>query len=144
MKRDDKRSRGFTILELMVVMVILALMAALVAPRLLDKVGQAKNKTAYTQISYLGVALDSFFLDAGRYPTTAEGLVALITQPSGVAEWNGPYLKKSEIPPDPWKEAYIYAAPGQYGDYDLYSYGADKVEGGVKDDADIVSWKGPQ
>lgn len=137
------RRRGFTLLELMVVMVILGLLGAIVLPRFIGKIGQAKNKATYTQISYLEIALDSFFLDVGRYPTTSEGLDALITNPGGIPEWNGSYLKKIEIPLDPWKNPYNYISPGSYGDYDLFSYGADAVEGGEGDNADIVSWKGP-
>jgi general secretion pathway protein G len=139
--RRPENRRGFTILELMVVLVILSLLGALVAPRFFGQVKKAKHKAASAQISYLELALDSFFLDAGRYPTTAEGLDALITRPSGVPEWNGPYLKKSEIPLDPWGNAYIYMSPGSHGDYDLYSYGADGTEGGEGENADIVSWK---
>ena len=142
-KNNRLRSRaGFTLIELMVVMIILGLLAALVAPRMFGKLGKAKTNAAYAQIELLGTALDSFRLDVGRYPTTAEGLEALIEPVSGVEEWNGPYLKKSEIPLDPWNEPYIYESPGRHGDYDLYSYGADKTEGGEGEDMDIVSWKG--
>ncbi|HDH13190.1 MAG TPA: type II secretion system protein GspG [Nitrospirae bacterium] len=133
---------GFTLIELMVVMIILGLLAALVAPRMFGKLGKAKTNAAYAQIELLGTALDSFRLDVGRYPTTAEGLEALLEPVSGVEEWNGPYLKKSEIPLDPWNQPYIYESPGRHGDYDLYSYGADKAEGGEGEDMDIVSWKG--
>ncbi len=136
------RSRkGFTLIELMVVMIILGLLAALVVPRMFGRVGQAKQNAARSQIELLGTALDSFRLDVGRYPTTAEGLSALLTQASGTDQWNGPYLKKIEIPLDPWNNPYIYESPGKYGDYDIYSYGADKAEGGEGENADIVSWK---
>ena len=133
--------KGFTLIELMVVMIILGLLAALVAPRMFGRVGEAKQKAAYAQIELFGTALDSFRLDVGRYPTTAEGLEALIVKPPGVETWNGPYLKKSEIPLDPWGNPYHYESPGKHGDYDLYSLGADNAEGGEGENKDIVSWE---
>ena len=137
------RSRGgFTLIELMVVMIILGLLAALVAPKMFGKLGKAKTNSAYAQIELLGTALDSFRLDTGRYPTTSEGLEALVNPLPGIQEWVGPYLKKSEIPLDPWKNPYIYESPGVHGEYDLYSYGKDNAEGGDGEDRDIVSWKG--
>ncbi len=141
-KRRTKFHGGFTLIELMVVMVILGLLAALVVPKMFGKVGKAKVKAAYTQIELFGVALDSLTLDIGRYPATSEGLQALVTQPSGVEEWDGPYLKKMEIPLDPWGEPYHYESPGSHGDYDIFSYGADNAEGGEGKNQDIVSWKG--
>ena len=136
------RSRdGFTLIELMVVMIILGLLAALVVPRMFGRIGEAKQNSARAQIELFGTALDSFRLDVGRYPTTAEGLEALTSPVSGVDEWNGPYLKKIEIPLDPWNNPYVYEAPGKFGDYDLYSLGADKAEGGEGENADVVSWK---
>jgi general secretion pathway protein G len=141
--RNLLRSRyGFTLIELMVVMIILGLLAALVVPKMFGKLGKAKTNAAYAQIELFGTALDSLRLDVGRYPTSAEGLEALITQASGVDEWAGPYLKKNEIPLDPWNQPYYYESPGKHGDYDLYSYGADKAAGGEGEDRDIVSWKG--
>jgi general secretion pathway protein G len=133
---------GITLIELIVVMAILALIGSLVVPNVFKQLSPAKRKTAYTQIELLGTALDSFRLDIGRYPTTSEGLEALLSAPSGADNWNGPYLKKSEIPNDPWGEPYPYQAPGSHGDYDLYSYGADKSEGGEDENKDVVSWKG--
>ena len=126
----------------MVVMIILGLLAALVVPRMFGKLGKAKTNAAYAQIELLGTALDSLRLDTGRYPSTAEGLEALVSQVSGSDDWGGPYLKKNEIPLDPWNQPYHYEAPGNHGDYDLYSYGADNAEGGEGENRDIVSWKG--
>lgn len=140
-KRHLKCQRGFTLIELMVVVIILGLLAALVAPKMFGRVGQAKQKAAYAQIELFGTALDSFRLDVGRYPVTEEGLQALITAPAGVESWNGPYLKKSELPLDPWNHPYYYESPGKHGDYDLYSYGADNAKGGEGENRDIVSWK---
>ncbi len=133
---------GFTLIELMVVMIILGLLAALVVPNMLRKVGPAKQKAAYAQIELFGTALDTFYLDVGYYPTASEGLQALITMPSGVEGWDGPYLKKSEIPLDPWGHSYHYESPGNHGDYDLYSYGKNDAEGGEGENQDIVSWRG--
>lgn len=137
-------SKGFTLIELMVVMIILGLLAALVAPKMFGRVGQAKQKAAYAQIELFGTALDSFRLDVGRYPSTSEGLHALVVQPSGLDEWSGPYIKKIEIPLDPWGHPYHYESPGTHGDYDLYSYGRDGAAGGEGEDKDIVSWMGPK
>lgn len=132
--------QGFTLIELMVVIIILGLLAALVAPKMFGRIGEAKQKTAKAQIELFGTALDSFRLDSGRYPTTSEGLQALRTQPSGVKYWKGPYLPK-EVPLDPWGNPYQYRSPGTHGDYDLYSLGADNAEGGEGEDKDVVSWK---
>lgn len=134
-----KNRQGFTLIELLVVMVILGLLAALVGPRLFGHVGAANQKAAKTQIEMLGQALDAFRLDVGRYPTTSEGLNALVTNP-GVEGWNGPYLKKG-LPNDPWKKPYMYESPGQHGDYDLVSYGADGAPGGEGENKDINSWE---
>jgi len=123
--------------------IILGLLAALVAPKFFGKIGQSKIKAAKTQIELLGSALDSFYLDVGRYPTTDEGLVSLIRKPDTIKEtkWKGPYLPKNKIPQDPWGSDYIYKSPGEHGKYDLFSYGADSREGGSGEDADIVSWE---
>ena len=132
--------RGFTLIELMVVLLILGLLAALVAPKVLNRLGQSKQKIAKTQIEMLSSALDQFKLDVGRYPTTEEGLKALIENP-GVQGWNGPYLKKKKIPKDPWGRPYIYKCPGEHGEFDLYSLGADGKEGGTGENADVTSWE---
>lgn len=131
--------KGFTLIEMLVVMMILALLAALVGPRLFPKLGKGKQSAAKAQIELLGQTLDHFRLDVGRYPTTQEGLNALMVNP-GVDNWDGPYLKK-ELPPDPWGKPYYYQSPGTHGEYDLYSYGRDGVSGGEGEDQDVVSWK---
>jgi general secretion pathway protein G len=135
-----RRTRGFTLIELLVVLVILGLLAGLVGPRVLKYLGGAKTDTAALQIDELGAGLDLFHLEVGRYPTTDEGLVALSEKPPGTDNWNGPYLKKKDIPDDPWGNAYRYRYPGENGDYDLYSLGRDNADGGEGEDEDVVSW----
>jgi len=135
-----RRSRGFTLIELLVVLVILGLLAGLVGPRVLKYLGGAKSDTAQLQIAEFGAGLDLFHLEVGRYPTTEEGLVALSNEPTGVDNWNGPYLKKKDVPDDPWGNTYRYRSPGENGDYDLYSLGRDDADGGEDEDADVVSW----
>ncbi len=134
-----KNRQGFTLVELLVVMVILGLLAALVGPRLFGHVGAANQKAAKTQIEMLGQALDAYRLDVGKYPSTTEGLNALVTNP-GVEGWNGPYLKKG-LPNDPWKKPYQYQSPGDHGDYDIVSYGADGAPGGEGESKDVTSWE---
>jgi len=133
-------NRGFTLIEIMIVMIIIGLLAALVAPKFFGRLATAKLSSAKAQIELFGTALDAFRLDTGRYPTTEEGLKALREKPSGVDNWSGPYLPK-EIPLDPWKRSYIYKSPGEHGEYDLISYGLDGVEGGDGENQDVVSWK---
>ena len=132
---------GFTLIEIMVVIIIIGILAAIVGPKMFGNVEKAKLNAASAQIEMLGTALDTFRLDVGRYPTTSEGLEALVTPVTAVEDWNGPYMKKREIPLDPWKTPYRYESPGNYGDYDLYSYGKDKAEGGTGENRDIASWK---
>jgi len=130
--------RGFTLIELLIVMIILSLLAALVAPKMFQKIGSSKQKAAKTQIALFEGALDQFRLDVGRYPTTEEGLESLRKSPR-LDHWDGPYLPK-DVPGDPWGKAYIYRSPGEHGDYDLYSLGADGQEGGEGENADVASW----
>lgn len=134
-----KRSRGFTLLELLVVLVILGLLVGIVAPRFFGQVGKSEAKVATAQIRALEDALDQYRLDVGRYPTTEQGLVALNTQPSGVTRWQGPYLKKS-VPNDPWGNPYQYRSPGEHGEVDLFSLGRDGQPGGTGDNADLSNW----
>jgi len=138
--RDQRSEKGFTLVEILVVMIIIGLLAALVGPKLFGKVSMAKLKAAKAQVELFGTALDSLRLDAGRYPTTEEGLKALREKPSGMEAWKGPYLSK-EIPLDPWGKAFLYKSPGEHGDYDLVSYGLDGAEGGEGENQDVVSWK---
>jgi general secretion pathway protein G len=134
------RGSGFTLIELLVVLVILGLLAGLVGPQVLSYVGGARSDTARLQIEELGAGLDLYHLGVGDYPTTEQGLVALVEQPVGASSWAGPYLKKNQIPKDPWGNSYHYRFPGEHGPYDLYSLGKDNTEGGEGDNADIVSW----
>ena len=136
----SNQRRGFTLIELLVVLVILGLLAGLVGPQVLRYTGSAKSETAKLQIEELGAGLDLFHLEVGRYPTTAEGLQALVEQPTGISGWNGPYLKKKNVPDDPSGNPYHYRSPGEQNVYDLYSYGSDNMEGGEGNDADVVSW----
>lgn len=135
-----ERRSGFTLIELLIVMIILGLLAALAGPQLFSKIGGAKSKSAKTQISLLGTALDAYRLDTGKYPTSDQGLEALRENPNDIFGWDGPYMAKP-IPVDPWGNEYLYVSPGENGDYDLYSFGADGQPGGEGEDADVVSWE---
>lgn len=138
-RRLERSQKGFTLIELLIVMIILGLLAALVAPKMFQKVGRSKQQAAKTQIAMLGTALDAYRLDVGSYPSTQDGLDALRKNP-GRDTWDGPYLPK-DIPLDPWGKAYVYRCPGEHGDYDLYSLGADGQEGGEGENMDITSWQ---
>lgn len=140
MQRRDLAQGGFTLTELLVVLVIIGLLAALVGPVLYQRINPAKESVARAQIENFMSALDSYFLDIGKFPTQQQGLAALRTRQEGEAKWNGPYLKK-DIPPDPWGNPFVYRSPGRNGGYELISYGADGKEGGEGDNADINSWE---
>lgn len=135
----ERRSLGFTLLELLVVMVIIGLLAAYVGPRFFSQIGKSEVKAARAQIDALEKALDQYRLDTGRYPSSEQGLAALVAQPAGVARWSGPYLKKA-LPMDPWGNAYIYRLPGEHGEFDLLSYGKDGQPGGTGEAEDIGNW----
>ncbi len=138
-KRRAEVERGFSLIELIVVLVILGLLATVVGPRVMDRLGKGKSEIAKLQIDQLEGALGLFRFDVGRYPTTNEGLQGLI-ETAGVQNWSGPYLDKRTLPKDPWGREYQYRAPGQYGDFDLWSWGADGTQGGEDDNADVSSW----
>lgn len=139
-----RRIQGFTLIEILVVIVVIAILATLVAPNIFQHVGAAKSATAKSQIEMLGTALDAYRLDNGHYPTTQQGLDALWIMPTvdPPTNWRGPYLRKP-VPLDPWGAAYIYMSPGQVNPngYDLLTYGADGRPGGTGEDADINSWQ---
>jgi general secretion pathway protein G len=139
-KGTARGSRGFTLLELMVVLLILTLLATIAAPRVTQYLRKAKAQTAKIQVDALSAAVDSFHLDTGRFPTSDEGLKALMDRPADTATWDGPYLKKRESLIDPWGHPYLYRNPGQHGEYDVYSLGSDNREGGEGDAADVGNW----
>ena len=132
--------RGFTLVEMLVVITIIALIMSLVGPRVLNFLGESKVKAARIQIQSIETALDLYALDTGHFPSSSEGLDALMQRPGGGTSWNGPYLKGNAVPNDPWGRPYIYRSPGEHGSYDIVSYGADGKEGGTGATADINSW----
>ncbi|MGH8575788.1 MAG: type II secretion system major pseudopilin GspG [Gammaproteobacteria bacterium] len=140
-KEMKRRERGFTLIELLVVLVILGLLGSIVGPRVMKYLSSAKFDSAKLQIQDFAGTLDLYKLELGRYPTTDEGLKALVEQPSNAEGWNGPYLKKKEIPKDPWGNEYSYRFPGQHGEFDVYSLGADNAEGGDGENKDVASWE---
>jgi general secretion pathway protein G len=139
-KRHYKQT-GFTLLELLVVLGIIAMLAGLVGPQVMKHMGESKIKAAKVQIEDLAQTLDMYKLDVGSYPTSEQGLNALIESPDGAQRWNGPYLRKAKIPLDPWNNEYKYTSPGEHGKFDIVSYGADGKEGGDGEDKDLVSWE---
>lgn len=138
-RRPLRMHAGFTLLELLVVMVIIGLLAGYVGPKYFSQIGKSEIKATRAQIDALGKALDQFRLDIGRYPSTEEGLAVLITRPANQPKWDGPYLTKN-VPLDPWGNPYIYKFPGEHGEYDLISYGKDGQPGGEGEAADITNW----
>jgi len=141
-KRSERRTRrgsGFTLLELLVVMVIIGLLAGFVAPRYFSQVGKSEVKAARAQMDALEKALDQYRLDVGHYPTMEQGLAALVVRPANEARWDGPYLKRA-VPNDPWGNQYVMTVPGQHGDVDLLSFGKDGQPGGTGEAADITNW----
>jgi general secretion pathway protein G len=134
-------SFGFTLIELLVVLVILGLLAGLVGPQVMKYLGGAKTDSTRLQIENMASTLDLYRLDVGRYPTTDEGLQALVEAPPGASNWNGPYLKKKQVPKDSWGNEYHYRSPGEHGPFDIYSLGADNTEGGEGENQDVISWQ---
>lgn len=133
---------GFTLIEIMVVVVILGILVGIVAPRIMDQPEEAKIVKAKVQIEGMESALKMYKLDNGKYPTTEQGLTALVEAPSGADNWRkGGYLEKGKVPKDPWGNEFVYLSPGVYGDFDLYSYGADGVPGGEEENGDINNWE---
>jgi len=124
---ESSSQSGFTLVELLVVLAILGLLVAVATPQVLKYLGKAKSDTARIEMKSMSTALDLFLLDVGRYPTQQEGLQALVSNPGALPSWHGPYLKATVVPPDPWGRPYQYRIPGQTGDYDLYTLGADNV-----------------
>jgi general secretion pathway protein G len=140
-RRTDPATAGFTLVEMLVVLVIIGLLVGLVGPRVFNQLSDAKTKTARIQIESFTNALDLFFLDMGRYPTTAEGLNALMQRPQNAQTWNGPYLRGNGVPRDPWSNGYLYRSPGQGRPYEIVSLGSDGREGGTDSAADVLSWQ---
>ncbi len=139
--KKNGKQKGFTLLELLVVLGIIAMLAGIVGPQVMKHMGESKTKAAKVQIEDLASTLDMYKLDAGSYPTTEQGLIALVEAPDNAKHWSGPYLSKSKIPLDPWQNEYHYVFPGEHGKFDIFSYGADGKEGGTGEDQDVVSWE---
>jgi general secretion pathway protein G len=133
-------TRGMTLIEILVVLVLIGIVMGIVGGNFIQRGEKAKRDAAKIEIGQIGQTLDLFKLEVGRYPTSQEGLQALITPPAGVSNWNGPYWKRATVPKDPWGNDYVYTFPGQHGAYDILSYGADGKEGGDGSDKDVTSW----
>lgn len=133
-------ARGFTLLELLVVLVVLGLLASLVAPKYFKQLGKSEAKTARAQIEGIAKAVDLYRLDTGKFPSSEQGLGVLTARPANEAKWNGPYLQK-EVPLDPWGRPYVYKSPGEHGDYDIASLGKDGAPGGEDENADLGNWQ---
>jgi general secretion pathway protein G len=135
--RRNQAEQGFTLVELLVVLVILVLLASVIGPRVISYLGSSRSKTSQIQIESLTTALELFHIDVGRYPTATEGLESLVKVAGTVPGWNGPYLRKNDVPVDPWGKPYVYASPGKEKAFDLLTLGRDGKEGGTGEDADI-------
>lgn len=141
MQTQNHKQFGFTLLELLVVLGIIAMLAGIVGPQVMKHMGESKTKAAKVQIEELMASLDMYKLDVGGYPTTAQGLKSLIEAPDNAKFWNGPYLRKAKVPVDPWQNDYVYVSPGKHGKFDLYSRGADGTDGGEGEDKDVLGWE---
>ena len=139
-KSGRRRDGGFTLLEMLVVLAIMGLLAAIIAPQVLKYLGSSRTQTAKVQIQNIDAALQLYRLDVGRFPTQEEGLAAVMAAPSTAAGWNGPYLQKSTALTDPWGQPYQYRNPGKHGEVDIYSLGSDKAEGGSGEASDVGNW----
>ncbi len=139
-QKVGRKTGGFTLLELMVVLLILAMLASIAAPQVLKYLGKAKGQTAKIQIDALSAGVDFYHVDLGHFPTQEQGLHALIQRPENETKWDGPYVKKDASLLDPWGRPFLYKIPGQHGAYDIYSYGADGKEGGDGEDSDVGNW----
>ena len=137
--RNRNPESGFTLVELLVVLVILVLLASIIGPRVIGYLGSSRSKTALVQIEGLVTSLELFHIDVGRYPTTSEGLDVLVKTSGGMPGWNGPYITKTVVPQDPWGKPYLYQSPGKTKAFDLYTYGRDAKEGGTDEDGDIAN-----
>lgn len=141
LKLELLKRGGFTLLELLIVMIIIGLLAALIGPKMIGRVGESRQTVAKQQIEGFSSSMEMYKLDTTKYPTQEQGLEALVTEPQGIANWKGPYLKKKFIPKDPWGNNYVYTYPGEHGDYDIVSYGADGNSGGDGEAKDVASWE---
>ncbi len=139
--RANPSDAGFTLIELLVVLVIIGLLASVATPPVIRYLGKAKTDTAKIQIQALGAAVDMFRLDNDRYPSNDEGLQALVSRPANAERWNGPYVKKETSLSDPWGQKYLYRSPGEHGDFDILTLGADKAAGGTGENADVGNWQ---
>jgi general secretion pathway protein G len=137
-RAKNNGEQGFTLVEMLVVITIIGLIMGLIGPRVLNYLSESKVKAAKIQLQSFASALDLFYLDAGRFPSTSEGLAALVKQTPGVSAWNGPYLRGGNVPNDPWSHGYVYRSPGEHAPYDIISYGSDGQEGGSGNAADIT------
>ena len=140
MKSKIASERGFTLLELLVVLAILGLLAAIVGPQVIRYLGSSRSQTAHVQAKNIVAALELYKLDAGRYPSVEEGLGALVKAPASESSWNGPYLADAKALNDPWGKPYLLKVPGEHGEVDVYSYGADGVSGGTGEAKDVGNW----
>lgn len=139
-RNQRTRERGFTLLELLVVLAILGLLAAIVGPQVIKYLGSSKTQSAQVQAKNIVASLNLFRLDAGRFPTEQEGLTSLVKAPQSVPNWNGPYLPDEAAITDPWGKPYLMKAPGEHGEVDVFSYGSDGVAGGTGEAKDVGSW----